>query len=90
MLAGKGATTGVGLVEVYDLDPAADSRLANIATRGRVGDGLAYEVFAAAGVAQRAEDHLPQVGTEPVGCAGGPSACFATLPVSIENSTPPN
>jgi hypothetical protein len=39
VLAGKGATTGVGLVEVYDLDSAADSRLANIATRGRVGDG---------------------------------------------------
>lgn len=39
VLAGKGATTGVGLVEVYDLDAAADSRLANIATRGRVGDG---------------------------------------------------
>ena len=39
VLAGKGATTGVGLVEVYDLDLAADSRLANIATRGRVGEG---------------------------------------------------
>ncbi|MDB6147240.1 MAG: repeat protein, partial [Spartobacteria bacterium] len=39
VLAGKGATTGVGLVEVYDLDLGADSRLANIATRGRVGDG---------------------------------------------------
>lgn len=39
VLAGKGATTGVGLVEVYDLDLAADSRLVNIATRGRVGTG---------------------------------------------------
>jgi hypothetical protein len=39
VLAGKGTTTGVGLVEVYDLDLTADSRLANIATRGRVGDG---------------------------------------------------
>jgi hypothetical protein len=39
VLAGKGATTGVGLVEVYDLDLATDSRLANIATRGRVGEG---------------------------------------------------
>ena len=39
VLAGKGATTGVGLVEVYDLDGAADSRLVNIATRGRVGEG---------------------------------------------------
>jgi hypothetical protein len=39
VLAGKGITTGVGLVEVYDLDLMADSRLANIATRGRVGEG---------------------------------------------------
>lgn len=38
VLAGKGATTGVGLVEVYDLD-GAESRLVNIATRGRVGEG---------------------------------------------------
>jgi len=39
VLAGKGGTTGVGVVEVYDLDLTADSSLANIATRGRVGDG---------------------------------------------------
>lgn len=39
VLAGKGATTGVGLVEVFDLDLAANSRLVNIATRGRVGEG---------------------------------------------------
>ncbi|MDQ6626525.1 MAG: hypothetical protein M3Y69_10395, partial [Verrucomicrobiota bacterium] len=36
VLAGKGGTTGVGLVEFYDLDQAADSKLANIATRGFV------------------------------------------------------
>jgi hypothetical protein len=37
VLAGKGRTTGVGLVEIYDLDLTADSRLANISTRGFVG-----------------------------------------------------
>jgi hypothetical protein len=31
--------TGVGLVEVYDLDRAANSKLANISTRGLVGTG---------------------------------------------------
>ncbi len=31
--------TGIGLVEVYDLDPAADSQLANISTRGLVQAG---------------------------------------------------
>jgi hypothetical protein len=39
VVAGKGGTTGVGLVEVYDLDANADSKLANIATRGRVDQG---------------------------------------------------
>lgn len=39
LLAGKGGTTGVGLVEVYDLDLAADSKLANISTRGFVDQG---------------------------------------------------
>ena len=37
VLAGKGVTTGVGLVEVYDLDLTVDSKLANISTRGFVG-----------------------------------------------------
>ncbi len=31
--------TGVGLVEIYDLDPSADSKLANISTRGLVQTG---------------------------------------------------
>jgi hypothetical protein len=39
VLAGKGATTGIGVVEVYDLDTSVDSKLANIATRGRVDQG---------------------------------------------------
>ena len=39
ILAGKGGTTGVGVVEVYDLDLTVDSKLANIATRGRVNQG---------------------------------------------------
>jgi hypothetical protein len=39
VLAGKGGTTGVGVVEVYDLDLAADSKLANISTRGLVNQG---------------------------------------------------
>ncbi|HJT82456.1 MAG TPA: hypothetical protein VJ719_14775 [Chthoniobacterales bacterium] len=39
VLSGKGQTTGVGLVEVYDLDLLLDSRLANISTRGFVDQG---------------------------------------------------
>jgi hypothetical protein len=39
ILSGVNATTGVALVEAYDLDPAADSKLANISTRGFVQTG---------------------------------------------------
>jgi sugar lactone lactonase YvrE len=39
VLRGAGTTTGVGLVEVYDLDQAAPCRLANISTRGYVQTG---------------------------------------------------
>jgi uncharacterized repeat protein (TIGR01451 family) len=39
LLAGKGGTTGIGLLEIYDLNTAANSKLANISTRGFVGVG---------------------------------------------------
>lgn len=37
VLAGKGGTTGVALLEIYDLELTVDSKLANISTRGFVG-----------------------------------------------------
>ena len=39
VMTGKNGTSGVGLVEVYDLDQLAASRLANISTRGFVQTG---------------------------------------------------
>ena len=39
LVRGVNNTTGVGLVELYDLNRAVDSKLANISTRGRVRDG---------------------------------------------------
>ena len=39
LLTGKGATSGVGLVEVYDTNSEADSRLSNLSTRGFVQTG---------------------------------------------------
>ncbi len=39
ILAGKNGGTGVGVVEVYDLGQAANSRLGNISTRGFVDTG---------------------------------------------------
>jgi cytochrome c peroxidase len=37
VLTGKNQTTGLALVEIYDLDQTADAQLANISTRGFVG-----------------------------------------------------
>jgi hypothetical protein len=39
VVRGKNDTTGIGLFEVYDLDQTADSKLANISTRGFVETG---------------------------------------------------
>jgi hypothetical protein len=39
IVRGKNNTTGIGVVEAYDLDTAANSRLANISTRGLVETG---------------------------------------------------
>ena len=39
ILSGTANTTGVGLIEIYDLTPDQDSRLANISTRGNVQTG---------------------------------------------------
>jgi hypothetical protein len=36
LLTGKGGTTGVGLAEIYDVNPGADSELGNLSTRGFV------------------------------------------------------
>src|SRR5438874_13807792 len=39
VLRGKNNTTGIAVVEVYDLDLSASSQLANISTRGFVDTG---------------------------------------------------
>jgi len=39
VLKGAGDTTGVGLIEIYDLDGSKVSKLANISTRGQVAGG---------------------------------------------------
>jgi hypothetical protein len=39
VVSGKNSTTGIGLVEVYDLQRTPSSKLVNISTRGSVGTG---------------------------------------------------
>ncbi len=38
-LQGKGATTGIGLAEIYDVDPMANAKTTNLSARGFVGTG---------------------------------------------------
>ena len=51
IMRGVNGTTGIGLVEVYDLDNTVDSKLANISTRGLVqtGDNVMIGGFILAG-----------------------------------------
>jgi hypothetical protein len=39
VMSGRNNTTGIGLIEIYDLQRAPSSKLANISTRGLVGTG---------------------------------------------------
>jgi hypothetical protein len=39
ILSGKNGTTGIGLVELYDINPGASAELTNVSTRGFVGTG---------------------------------------------------
>jgi hypothetical protein len=39
ILSGKNGTTGVGLVELYDISPGTSAELTNVSTRGFVGTG---------------------------------------------------
>lgn len=52
VVRGKNNGTGIGLFEVYDLDPSADSKLANISTRGfaETGDNIMIGGFILRGV----------------------------------------
>jgi len=55
VIAGANGGTGVGSIEIYDLDSSADSQLANISTRGMVqtGDDVMIGGFILAGPTQR-------------------------------------
>lgn len=54
IVRGNGNSTGIGVVEAYDLSPSANSKLANIATRGFVdtGDNVMIGGFITGGDAQ--------------------------------------
>jgi hypothetical protein len=39
LVSGTGEAKGVGIVEIFDIDPASSARIVNLSTRGRVGTG---------------------------------------------------
>ena len=55
IMSGKNGSTGMGLVEVYDLDSTGDGRLTNISTRGlvRTGDDVVIGGFILGGTLAR-------------------------------------
>jgi hypothetical protein len=81
VLAGKNGGTGVGLVEVYDLAQAANSRLSNISSRGFVDtdDNVMIGGFIAGGPAGDSARVLVR--------ALGPSLTNSGVPGALSNPT---
>jgi hypothetical protein len=79
ILRGKDNTTGVGVVEVYDIGLAANARLANISTRGFVGTGDNVMI----GGFQAGPNNA--AGTRVVVRAIGPSLASESVPHPLED-----
>jgi len=86
VVKGKNDTTGVGLVEVYDLDPAAASKLANISTRAFVstGDNVVIAGFVLGG--NSGDDRLVMRGIGPSLTAGGVPNALADPTLELRDS----
>ena len=80
LVRGKNNTSGVGLIEVYDLDPAASSKLADISTRAFVstGNDIVIAGFVLGG--DSADDRIIVRGI-------GPSLTSSGVPNALANPT---
>lgn len=80
ILRGMGMTSGVGLVEIYDLNQAVDSKLANLSTRAFVstGDNIVIAGFTLGG--NSSDDSMVVRGI-------GPSLAAAGLPGVLADPT---
>jgi hypothetical protein len=81
VLRGKNNTTGVGIVEVYDLAFGASSRLANVSTRGLVGTG--DDVMIGGFVAGPQDAAVTRVVLRAI----GPSLASAGVPQPLQDPT---
>jgi hypothetical protein len=86
IMAGTNASTGVGLIEVYDFDDSVDSKLSNVSTRGFVGtdDDVLIGGFIAAGGNGSAEVVIRALG--PSLAQFGVSNFLADPTVAVYNS----
>ena len=81
IILGKGGSTGIGLIEVYDLDNAAASKLGNISTRGFVGSTPGDSVIAGFILGNSNNpDHIVIRGL-------GPSLAASGVPNTLQNPT---
>jgi hypothetical protein len=83
IVSGNGSTSGAALVEVYDLNPEANSKLANISTRALVGtgDNIVIAGFVLGG-------NPPQAGAARIVVRGiGPSLSATGVPNALANPT---
>ena len=80
IVGGRNGSTGMGLVEVYDLSPASDSQLANISTRGlvRTGNDVVIGGFILSGETGQASVLLRAI---------GPSLTAAGIDNALANPT---
>jgi hypothetical protein len=86
ILRGMGMTTGVGLVEVYDLNQGANSKLANLSTRAFVdtGDNIVIAGFVLGG--SNVNDRAVVRGIGPSLTALGISNALADPTLELRNS----
>jgi hypothetical protein len=81
LIKGKDSATGIGLIEVYDLDEAAASKLSNISTRGFVGSTPGDSIIAGFILGhQDAPDRIVIRGL-------GPSLAAKGVPNTLQNPT---
>jgi hypothetical protein len=81
IIFGKGGSTGIGLIEVYDLDQGATSKLGNISTRGFVGSTPGDSVIAGFILGNSNNpDHIVIRGL-------GPSLAALGVPNTLQNPT---
>jgi photosystem II stability/assembly factor-like uncharacterized protein len=83
IIRGKNNTSGIGLVEVYDLSQAGDSKVANLSTRAFVstGDSVVIAGFILGG-------NPPQAGDDTIAARGiGPSLASSNVPNVLADPT---